>query len=469
MTDTPASSEPAASPEPTAQQVAATMRQRPYIVLLVIAGIVGVIVAFAAWAFLELTYQIQQELYTHLPHALGYHNGLPMWWPIPVLFVAGVLVALVIVFLPGGGGHIPAHGLQSGAPPLPKVLPGVLLAALVSVGFGAVVGPEAPLIALGSGLGVLLISQVRRDAPNQVVVVVAAAGTFSAVSFLFGSPLLAAVLLLEVAGLGGPRLPLVLLPGLLAAGLGSLVAIGMGAWTGLSTSAFSLALLQLPKFGRPTIAEFGWTILLAVAVAIVGQLIMRGGLLTSVLARKRALLVPPVVGLLVAGLAIAFAESTGKDLTAVLFSGQSELPQLVANAGKWSLSALALLIVFKGIAYSLSIGSFRGGPTFPALLLGAAGGLMAARLPGYSIDPGVAVGLGAAVATILRLPLSGVLIGTFLTINGGTSDEPLVIVGVVVAYLVTLLVSARLAGGGEADAARPPGAAAVPAPAGAAT
>ena len=39
---------------------------------------------------------------------------------------------------------------------------------------------------------------------------------------------------------------------------------------------------------------------------------------------------------------------------------------------EWLLNALALLIVFKGVAYSVSLGSFRGGPTFPAIFLGAA-------------------------------------------------------------------------------------------------
>jgi H+/Cl- antiporter ClcA len=438
-------------------------------VLLVIAAIVGVIVALAAWGFLELIYQIQQELYTHLPHALGYPNGPPLWWPIPVLFIAGVLVALVITRLPGEGGHIPAKGLAAGGPPPgANVLPGVVLAGVVSIGFGAVVGPEAPLIALGTGLAVLSLSLARREAPPQVLLVIAAAGAFSAVSFIFGSPLLAAVLMLEVAGIGGPRLPLVLLPGLLAAGIGSLVSIGMGAWTGLSTSAFSLSLLQLPKFGRPTIAEFGWTILFAAVVAVVGQLIMRGGLLTYALARRRALLVPPLAGLLVAGLAIAFAKSSGKNFTEVLFSGQDALAPLVSQAGTWTLGALALLVVFKGLAYSLSLGSFRGGPTFPALLLGAAAGLMAAHLPGYSIDPAVAVGIAAGTATILRLPLTAVLIGTYLTINGGVSDEPLVIVGVVVAYLITLVISPPRAPEPEAGPADA-GKAAVPAAAGAAS
>ena len=65
------------------------------------------------------------------------------------------------------------------------------------------------------------------------------------------------------------------------------------------------------------------------------------------------------------------------------------LPGLVAQASTWSVGALALLLVCKGIAYALSLGSFRGGPTFPAVFLGAAAGLMASHLPGFPVTPAV--------------------------------------------------------------------------------
>jgi len=100
------------------------------------------------------------------------------------------------------------------------------------VGFGLLLGPEAPLIALGMGLGALAVRRAKRDAPEELVMVMAAAGSFAAISTVFGSPVIGAVILIEAAGLGGARLPVVLLPGLIAAGLGSLVFIGLGAWTG---------------------------------------------------------------------------------------------------------------------------------------------------------------------------------------------------------------------------------------------
>ncbi len=278
-------------------------------------------------------------------------------------------------------------------------------------------------------------------------------------ALIFDSPLIAAVILIEAAGLGGPTLPVVLLPGLLAAGIGSLISIGMGSWTGLSSSAFALGPLSLPSFARPDIADFGWSILLAAAVAVVSFVVFRLARSTVRVVTPRPFVLLPVAGIAVSGLAIAFAETTGKSVNEVLFSGQDQLPGLVTGAATWSLSALALLIAFKGLAWGISLGSFRGGPTFPALFLGAAGGLMAAQLPGYSITPAVAVGIGAAVASVLRLPLSAVVLAALLTAQSGAGSLPLVIVGVVVAYVITVVLSRPSAGEAAADDTAAPAAA----------
>jgi len=160
-------------------------------------------------------------------------------------------------------------------------------------------------------------------------------------------------------------------------------------------------------------------------------------------AAPRPFLVLPAAGLLVAGLAIAFVKTTDHGADQVLFSGQDAIGPLVDNPGAWSLSALALLIGFKGLAYGASLGTFRGGPTFPAMFLGAAGGLMAAQLPGFEITPAVAVCLGAAVVAVLRLPLAAVVLATLFTANSGVGSEPQIILGVVVSYLTTQALDGR--------------------------
>jgi H+/Cl- antiporter ClcA len=426
----------------SAEQADATIRSKQYVALLVVVAVIGVIVSLAAWCFLEGIHQIQHELYTHLPHALGYDNGPPKWWPLPILAIGALIVALAIGRLPGKGGHIPAEGLSAGGPSGPRVLPGVIVAGVATIGFGLVLGPEAPLIAIGAGLAALAISLARRDTQPEALMVVAAAGSFSALSFIFTSPLIAAVILIEATGLGGPKLRVVLVPGLLAAGIGTLVSLGMGHFTGLSTSAYALGPLQLSAAPHPTIGAFGWTIALAIAVGIVTSFIMRGGLLTyRFVSRRQLLVLLPAIGLIIGGVAIAFSQATGKSFDEVLFSGQDQLPGLVSQSGTWSLASLTWLLVFKGLAYGLSLGSYRGGPTFPALFLGAAAGIMASHLPGFPIQAGVAVGMGAAVVAVLRLPLSAVVLATLLTSHAGSNVEPLIIVGVVVAYIITLLLS----------------------------
>jgi hypothetical protein len=294
------------------------------------------------------------------------------------------------------------------------------------------------MIALGGGLGVLAVRLVKRDAPPRTSTVMAAAGSFAAISTLLGSPLLGAFLLMEAAGLSGAMLELVLVPGLLAAGIGSLIFIGLDAWTGLGT--FSLEIPHLPHVGTPTAAEFLWALAIGVAAAPLGAGIRWLGLFLRPYVERRMLLATPVVGLAVAGLAIAFAAGTGKGSSEVLFSGQSALGPFITNSASYTVGALLLLMACKGLAYGASLSSFRGGPTFPAMFLGGVGGVALSHLPGLPLVDGVAMGIGAMTVVMLRLPLTSVLLATLLLASDGLQVMPLAIVAVAVAYVA----SARL-------------------------
>ena len=225
------------------------LRSRNYVRLLVLAAILGVPISAVAYGFLALVSYLQKEIFIHLPHGLGYSTE-PVWWPLPVLAVGGVLAGFAIRYLPGKGGPSAAGAFAVHAPPTAVQLPGVILAALATLVFGAVLGPEMPLIALGGGLAALVIRLARRrKVPDQAARVLGVTGSFAAVSTLLGSPLTGAFLLMEASGLGGPMLGVVLLPGLLAAGIGSLIFIGLDSLTGLGT--FSLALPGIPGFSQP--------------------------------------------------------------------------------------------------------------------------------------------------------------------------------------------------------------------------
>ena len=90
----------------------ALLRSRSYLVLLVLAALVGVPVSAAAYFFLALVSKLQGWIFTSLPTELGFHAE-PLWWPILPLLLAGVLVALTIRYLPGKGGHSPADGFKA--------------------------------------------------------------------------------------------------------------------------------------------------------------------------------------------------------------------------------------------------------------------------------------------------------------------------------------------------------------------
>ncbi|MFJ1731526.1 chloride channel protein [Streptomyces sp. NPDC088254] len=414
------------------------LRSRSYVVLLVMAALIGVPVSAAAFGFLALVAELQPILYTDLPRALGF-RGTPSWWPLPLLAVGGLLVGLTVQYLPGTGGHEPSGGFKAGAgAPTPVELPGVFFAALATLAFGAVLGPEAPLIALGGGLAAGAVRLVKRDAPERVTAMMGAAGSFAAISSLLGSPLLGAFLLMEASGLGGATLALVLVPGLLAAGIGALIFVGLGSWTGLGT--FSLALPDVPEASTPTVAEFGWALVIGLSAACVGVGIRWLAVHLKTHVERRRVPATVVMGLAVAGLAIGYAEGTGKPATDVLYSGQSALGPFLAHSTAYSIGALLLLVSCKGLAYCASLCSFRGGPVFPSMFVGAAGGILLSHLPGLSLVAGFAMGVGAMSAAMLRLPLVSVLLATLLLGSQGLTVMPLVIVSVVVSHVL----SARL-------------------------
>jgi H+/Cl- antiporter ClcA len=411
----------------------AVLRSRSYLGLLVLAAILGVPISAAAYFFLQLVAHLQRWVFTDLPQAIGL--GAPVWWPLLPLALAGLLVGLAVRHLPGRGGPSPADGFHEHGAPAAVELPGLLLASLATLALGAVLGPEGPLIALGAGLSAWAARLLRRDMPAQAVAIIGATGSFAAVATLLGSPLLGAFLLMEASGLAGATASLVLVPGLLAAGIGALIFVGLDAATGLGS--VSLAIPGLPSFARPDVAEFGWALVIGVSAALLGSGIRWLAQTLRTWVERRVVLGTVLVGLAVAALAIGYAEATGKDPSDVFFSGQDAMAPLIDHSDDYSVGALLALVACKALAYGASLSSFRGGPVFPAMFIGAAGGIALSHLPGLPLVPGVAMGIGAMCVVMLRLPMTSVLLATLLLLSDGLAAMPLVIVAVVVAYVVS--------------------------------
>ncbi|WP_423833591.1 chloride channel protein [Streptomyces manipurensis] len=409
------------------------LRSPGYLKLLCLSALLGIPVSLAAFWFLVLIRRMETSLWTDLPKSLGW-DVPPWWWPLPLLLVGGIVVGLVVTHLRGAGGHIPAGGMQTGGASS-AALPGVIIAAAASLPLGAVLGPEAPLIALGGGLALLLRDIAQIPATPQSTALVGAAGAGAAIAVIFGSPLIAAVLLIEVAGVGGPQLFAVMLPALLSTGVGSLVFTGLGRWTGLHTGELTMKVsAPVPHLDA---ADVGWALLIGAAVALALHPVMHGARVVAryVLARP---LVRTVQCALAAAVCISlYALITGRNPAEAAGSGQETLAELTKDPGAWGVGALIAVLLFKGAAYALCLGSMRGGPIFPALCLGGMAGVLLAPLPGLGLVPSLAACMAATAAAAMRLPVSSVVL--VVVVLGGSAMVPVVILAAVVSFVVTEL------------------------------
>ncbi|MGA7688273.1 MAG: chloride channel protein [Jiangellales bacterium] len=407
-----------------------------------VASAVAIPISLVALAFLALVEQVTTWVWSDIPTAAGFAPD-SWWWVLLIPTVGGVLAGLAVRHLAGGGGHDPIDGF-SAKPVAPDAIPGVVLAALASLAFGAVVGPEAPLVALGSALGLWGARLFRQS--GSVAALAGSAGLFAAIAALFGNPLLAAFLVLEAVGATALAAPLtvVVLPGLLAAGLGYVVFTGVGEWAGVAPT--SLTIDGLASYPALRLADVLWAVVIGVAMALVGLGVRFVAARTHGFAAPRPAVAAPIGGLAVGGLALVFGLS-GESPLNVLFSGESDLSTVVGQGPGWGAGIVALLILTKAAAYGVSLGSgFRGGPVFPALFLGAAvGTLFSLVVPGLELTPAVVAGMAAGSAAMLRLPVSSVMLAVVVAGSAGLEASTLAIVGSVVSVVVTLAGSSRQA------------------------
>ncbi|TWV55828.1 chloride channel protein [Streptomyces misionensis] len=414
-----------------------TLLTRGYLRLLALSLGLGVPIALASFFFVGLQHWLQHLVWRELPHTLGLGRP-PWWWPLPALTLAGLVLAPIVTRLPGAGGHVPVHGL-GGDPVGPRALPGVVAAAVLTLPLGVTLGPEAPLMALGSALALLGLRTLgRHPASAPMATVVATAGSTAAISTILGGPLVAAVMVVEAAGLAGPRLTVLLLPCLTAGGAGALVFTGFGHWTGLSIGA--LALPKVPPDSTPDAGDFLWGLpaaaLIAVVVSVAHRLGERTHRWTSAHATAvRTLACATAVGVCLA----AYALLTGRSSEEAALSGQATLARLAEDPHGPPVLALVALIVCKALAWGISLGSLRGGPIFPAVLIGVAIGVACSGLPGLGAAPGIALGISAAATVATGLPLTGSVLAVLLLGRDASTQMPLIVLAAVTALLVSRL------------------------------
>lgn len=385
--------------------------------LVLLGAAIGIPAALAAIAFFTVVHYLEQLIWHALPTALG--EASPPWYLVVFLPVVGAaIVAIARLTLPGDGGRSPLAGMSHGATPV-RYVPGIVVAALGTLGFGLVLGPEAPVMAVGSAVGLGITSIVRSDAREQGIL--SMAGIFSAISTLFGGPLVAGVMLTEGGiSLGAVLIP-VLLPGFVAAAVGYLVFLGVGPYTG--APAPGLQVPDLPAYVGTSVPDL--IIAIVVGVVTAALIVAINGAAKRVAAlqdgRQGDRGVGLVAALLLGGLAVGalaqLATVFGVAPDDVLFSGQASIPALVSES---SLIALVVLVIAKAAAYVVSLATgFRGGPIFPAVFLGVGVAAFAVELFGTSPTFAIAIGCAAGMAAQTRLVVTSMLFAALLVGSGG--------------------------------------------------
>ncbi|HXS71079.1 MAG TPA: chloride channel protein [Patescibacteria group bacterium] len=385
--------------------------------LVLLGAAIGIPAALAAIAFFTVVHYLEQLIWHALPTALG--EASPPWYLVVFLPVVGAaIVAIARLTLPGDGGRSPLAGMSHGATPV-RYVPGIVVAALGTLGFGLVLGPEAPVMAVGSAVGLAITSLVRSDAREQGVL--SMAGIFSAISTLFGGPLVAGVMLTEGGISMGAVLIPVLLPGFVAAAVGYLVFLGVGPYTG--APAPGLQVPDLPAYVGTSVPDLIIAIVVGVVTAALIVAINRAAKRVAALqdGRQGDGRVGLVAALLLGGLAVGalaqLATVFGVAPDAVLFSGQASIPALVSES---SLIALVVLVIAKAAAYAVSLATgFRGGPIFPAVFLGVGVAAFAVELFGTSPTFAIAIGCAAGMAAQTRLVVTSMLFAALLVGSGG--------------------------------------------------
>ncbi len=439
----------------TAAPPAAAPREQ--VRILGLAVLVGVCAAVAASVFLWLMARGQELIWDRLPRQFGLVGSdgrLAWWWIALVLVVAAGVVALARR-MPGATGNGPLSGFHFND--APAIMPSVLIASFATLLFGIALGPEAPLIVLGSGVGALFAWRAARPDPSASPIAMAMmmVGGLAAISAVFGNPFITAFMLLEFSAFGLVPARLIV-PGFVALASSYLVQVGLWGLPGFGVHPLSVP--GVPVYSTVKFGDLVTGVVVALIAAALSILIQKAGSAIDRLQRHRPLPVLVGAALITAAVAIIAVEFLGLPLDSVLFSGQTGMPSLIAET---SLVAVIAILLFKAVAYAVALGGgFRGGPIFPATFLGVAVGVAVHLIvPNVSVTPLAAVGIAASAGAMIRLPGTSGLLAMLLVSTGSVAVAPFAILGAVIGVVIRVFMDGRsshVAAAGSSSAAAAP-------------
>lgn len=330
---------------------------------------------------------------------------------IPVL--GGIVVGLMAYY---GSKAIRGHGIPEAMEQIltnqSRIKPAITflkpLSSAVSIGTGGPFGAEGPIIATGGALG-STIGQVLRISHNERKILLAAGAT-AGMSAIFGSPIAAIFLAIELLLFEfSPR---------------SIIPVTLACITG--AAGHHLLFEQGPVFAMPDLPVELSTTALAVYSAI-GLIV---GLL-SVAVTKSVYFIEdsfeklpihwfwwPAIGGIAVGVVGYFSPRT-------LGVGYNNITDILS--GSIPLQAMLLLCLFKFLSWSIALGSGTSGGTLaPLLTIGAAAGALIGHIfmqlfpaAGISLPMAALIGMSALFAGASRALLTSIIFALETTSRSG--------------------------------------------------
>lgn len=420
---------------PLAARLWRRLKSHEHVTLIILAAAIGIAAGYGAIGFRFLIDAVQFGFF-----GSGSEQVLSMareldWWHRLIAPAAGGLAAGLFIhyMLPDRRPHgvadvIQACNLQGGRMRLRDGV-GQAVASALSIGGGASVGREGPVVHLAAAMGSWLGQRAGLDRGQMLTLL--GCGVASGVAASFNAPIAGVFFALEVV-VGHY-------------GLSAFAPVVISAVTGTIIARAQYG--DFPAFIVPgaeiaTYYEMPAFFLLGLVCAAVATALMAGTMLTARIAGRVQVpgyLKPAAGGLLVGGIAAVYPEVLGVGY---------ETTDLALSGG-FGLQLLLILIVAKTAASCISLGAgFAGGFFSPSLcigaLTGAAFGIIAslaipeaqANINAYAI-----VGMGALAGAVLGAPIS-----TILIIFELTGDYALTI-GVMIAVATASMITRHFTGG----------------------
>lgn len=367
----------------------------PTIIALVYGLVIGVISGLAFW------------LMNQLQHLIWHTEFADSWWYISgVIMLGGVIIALLGRKTSNISNELDEQiiGYEKLRSARRNKVLLVALSAIVAVGFGGAIGPEAGLVAIVTELSLLAnlrLSRLKIERQTLIQWSTAAAlsGVYlsppAAARYASGkfSPSKRSVIIAAIAGLIG----FVLVQNL------------------LGKNGHSLA-IHLPTY---TAGFDLWQALLVIVPALAAGLLAvayvksKDTLRATCQKFKHPLILTLVLTAIFALIAIY--------QPMVRFSGHHDFGHILEMANHAEYGQLALLAILKLLACALClVAGWRGGDAFPLMLAGAAAGLATSvALPELPSTAAVVTGMTSALTIGLAKPLVAMLLVTFIVAGNG--------------------------------------------------